>query len=73
MASSQASCAILWDLYKCFELVHLATLLQRYHQFKFPVQLARLALQGYRHGRFISLGGVVVGPFHVANGVVAGC
>ncbi|CAK0799561.1 unnamed protein product [Prorocentrum cordatum] len=42
-------------------------------KYEFPVQLARLAVQGYRHGRFVSLGGVVVGPFHVTNGVVAGC
>eukprot|EP00959_Pyramimonas_sp_CCMP1952_P092316 1932535-Pyramimonas_sp.AAC.1 len=61
VASKQSSCTILWGLYKCFELVHLATLLQRCHRYKFPVQLARLAVQGYRHGRFVSLGGVVVG------------
>eukprot|EP00959_Pyramimonas_sp_CCMP1952_P113879 2381193-Pyramimonas_sp.AAC.1 len=50
VAKRQSGCTPLWDLFKCFEFVQLATLLQRCHQYKFPVQLARLAARGYRHG-----------------------
>ncbi|CAK0911035.1 unnamed protein product, partial [Prorocentrum cordatum] len=69
---SGVACSVLWDLHKFYELVDLGLLQKRCDLLGFPAPISRLAITMYRGPRWISIGGMVQGPYFAQCGVVAG-